>query len=106
MITGLFIFTSSLILCFSYWVRRKLSGKNYKVSYFLICVACNFPFGVFYLEMVKNRCVMFFGCFPNLHFDYPVLSWFAFVCVFLHCFAFPVEREPRRFFRKGKDFDF
>ena len=104
MIAGLFILLSSLVLYCSYWVRRKFSGKNYKEGYFLLCVVCNFPLGVFHLKIIADRCVMFLGCFPNLHFDHPVLSWFAFICVFLHCYAFPVEREPKRFFRKQRDF--
>lgn len=104
MITGLFIFASSLVLCCAYWARQRFSGRNYRGRYFVLCVACNFPFGVFHLEIIANRCIMFLGCFPGLHFEYPVLSWFAFVCVFLHCFAFPVENEPKRLFRKKRNF--
>lgn len=102
MITAIFIVFSSLVLCFSYWLRAKLSGSNFRGRYFAFCVVGNFPFGIFHLEIVSNRCVQFVGCFPDLHFDYPVLSWVAFICVFLHCAAFPVEHEPRRLFRKTR----
>lgn len=102
--TAAFIFSSSLVLFVSYWLRRRFSGKNFTGVHFLLCVACNFPFGIFHLEIIANSCIKFIGCFPNLHFDYPVLSWFAFACVFLHCFAFPVESEPRWILRKKPKF--
>lgn len=102
-ITTAYILCSSFILGIAYMLRNKFSGKNFKKQYFIICAIGNFPFGVFHLEIVKNRCVMFIGCFPEIHFDYPVLSWAALAFVVLHCLAFPVEWKPRYWTRKSKN---
>lgn|GEM_PF-4006016 len=100
MITVVFVSLSSLVICVSYWARRKFSGVKFKGRYFILCVVCNFPFGIFHLDIIVRRCVKYVGYFPNLHFDYPVLSWFAFLFAVLHCFALPSESEPGRLFRK------
>lgn len=102
MITATYILCSASILYIAYSFRQKSSGRNFKKQYFIISAAANFPFGVFHLEIVKNRCVTFLGCFPDIHFEYPTLSWAALVFAFLHCFAFPVEWEPNRWIRKGR----
>lgn len=60
----------------------------------------NLVCGVFHMELTQRGCILLYQCFPNLEDSHPVIVWFSFFCIFLHCLAIPSESEPKRWFRK------
>lgn len=92
---------------FAWFLKVRFSGRNYTKPRFLVIIFINVLFGIFYLELMKNDCVLFFRCFPELFKGNLLVECVAIVSLFLHCCAIPTIWEPRRLFRirrKNKPF--
>lgn len=102
MTTSLFLIFVAAGLATAFFLRARFSGKNFKLLYFIPCVIFNLFLAAFYMELVDKSCILFYGCFPTLHDNFPVIVWTSLVCIFVHCMVFPVEWEPKRWFRKRR----
>lgn len=80
----------------AYLLRGYFSGENLKLRYSLVCLVFNSAVGFFYLELAKQKCISFYGCFPGFIDKHPVVFWVALACLFLHAFAFPVNVKVKR----------
>lgn len=100
MITFLFILIASGGLATNYLLRQYLSSENLKPYTFLLCVLFNLLFIFTHMKIVYQKCIIFLGCFPHLHEDYPIIAWTSLLYLFLHCFASPVRWTPKGWFRK------
>lgn len=100
----LFFMVAIFSVSMAYFLRDCLSGENLKLKHSAGCLAFNSIFGFFYLELAQETCISFLGCFPEFIDENPAVFWTALICLFLHASAFPVENEPKRIFRKRRNF--
>lgn len=101
MITVIFILFASCSVSFAFFMRGKFSGVNLKLRHKLVCLSYNLVFCFSYLELAKYQCISFYGCFPNLEYEYPAIVWISLVCFLLHATAHPVEWTQNLRFWKG-----
>lgn len=87
----------------AYLLRGHFSGENLKLRDSVICLVFNSVFGFFYLELAEQRCISFYGCFPEFIDKHPVVFWVALACLFLHAFAFPVSSKIKRWVFRAKN---
>lgn len=103
MTTLLFTCCTLLGLAIAYASKIYFSGNNFKLWIFCCSVVLNLVAAAFHMKIAEQSCVMFYGCFPQLHEDHPALVWIALASMLLHLFAFPVEWQPKCWFRKKKN---
>lgn len=103
MTTLFFILIASGCLVAVYLLRLYFSSENLKFYTFLLCVFFNLLFIFTHMKIVYQKCIIFLGCFPHLHEDYPIIAWTSLLYLFLHCFASPVRWTPKGWLRKIKN---
>lgn len=100
-----FLFTFPLFALWgilsAYTLRIKFSGEElwgFLALKFIVCIIFNFVFVFIYLRIVKFQEFPVLGFRPDLIADYPLISYIAIFCIYIHAFAFPVEIELRWWF--------
>lgn len=102
MITVLFAFCAAIGIAIAYTSKMYFSGHNFKRWIFCCSVFLNLFAAAFHMKLAEQSCVMFYGCFPQWHEQHPALVWIALASMLLHLFAFPVEWQPKCWFRKKR----
>ena len=95
-----FLFTFPLFVLWgilsAYTLRIRFSGEklwDFLGVKFIVCMIFNSVFGFVYFRIVKFQEFPVLGFRPDLIADYPLISYIAIFCIYIHGFAFPVKRE-------------
>ena len=100
-----FLFTFPLFVLWgilsAYTLRIRFSGEelwDFLGLKFIVCMVFNSVSVFIYLRIVTFQEFPVLGFRPDLIADYPLISYIAILCIYIHGFAFPVERELRWWF--------
>jgi len=73
------------LACF---IRAKLSGQNLGFVGFSLCLLFSVSCVAFYMGVATAEYIAFYGYWPGLHEDYPVVGWGALISAVAHALLF------------------
>lgn len=84
----------------AYTLRYRFSGANFRWVTFWLCVVFNIFFSTYYMRIMERSYLLFIGYMPDFRYENPAVGWWCIVGMWMHSFAFPVQWEPKKWFRK------
>ncbi|MGW8466964.1 hypothetical protein [Pseudomonas sp. CLCA07] len=98
MIAWIFPLLACLGVATAYLLKIHLSGDNLNHAKLCLGMAFNAIFIISYMGIIEYSKYPILGYRPDIISDNPFIGWMAFVCIFLHLLARPVNREVKSWF--------